>query len=373
MGCLGLGVNNALFYGNSEDANAPYGYLADAQAGAPVTVAAGQRVAIAASLGASAQSMSIDGANVLNSGEQFPAVGSGRTLYLFAASTSSSSSGVTWTTAARVYSLRMSENGVPVRDFVPGVRNGKGCLYDRVTDKCYFDIAGTITAAAGLIGPPAGTPTRPKWTLSYIGSEGNAYIDTGIPGNPGVKAEVTFAFTDLRGNNKALLASWKSGSERCIMVARDGDTLTAGIDKFEYCEKNGSHVPVAINQPYTVTADFQSSSQTIAINGGGYGDDTILSRSAAMADTGRNLYLFTLSHADSRYVDSYRTAARIYSLKIWRDGELVRHYVPVIADNGGPYLFDKVTRTFHQGATSGLWDVGEVGERIQQGMSIVIR
>lgn len=92
-----------------------------------------------------------------------------------------------------------------------------------------------------------------------------------------------------------------------------------------------------------------------------------------MADTGRNLYLFTLSHADSRYVDSYRTAARIYSLKIWRDGEFVRHYVPVIADNGGPYLFDKVTRTFHQGATSGLWDVGEVGERIQQGMSIVIR
>lgn len=49
------------------------------------------------------------------------------------------------------------------------------------------------------------------------------------------------------------------------------------------------------------------------------------------------------------------------------------HYVPVIADNGGPYLFDKVTRTFHQGATSGLWDVGEVGERIPQGMSIVIR
>lgn len=68
-----------------------------------------------------------------------------------------------------------------------------------------------------------------------------------------------------------------------------------------------------------------------------------------------------------------RIAARIYSLKIWRDGELVRHYVPVIADNGGPYLFDKVTRTFHQGATSGLWDVGEVGERIPQGMSIVIR
>ena len=47
--------------------------------------------------------------------------------------------------------------------------------------------------------------------------------------------------------------------------------------------------------------------------------------------------------------------------------------VPVIADNGGPYLYDKVTRTFLQGATSGLWDVGEKGERYAQGLSIILR
>ena len=69
--------------------------------------------------------------------------------------------------------------------------------------------------------------------------------------------------------------------------------------------------------------------------------------------------------------------ARIHSLKIWQEEngslKLVRHYVPVIADNGGPYLFDKVTRTFHQGATSGLWDIGEKGERYPLGTSIIVR
>ena len=92
-----------------------------------------------------------------------------------------------------------------------------------------------------------------------------------------------------------------------------------------------------------------------------------------MANTAINLYLFTLGINNQTYVNSYRSSARIYSLKIWQNGALVRNYVPVIADNGGPYLYDKVTRTFLQGATSGLWDVGEKGERYAQGLSIILR
>ena len=60
-------------------------------------------------------------------------------------------------------------------------------------------------------------------------------------------------------------------------------------------------------------------------------------------------------------------------MQIYENGSLVRNYIPVIADNGGPYLYDKVTRTFHQGATSGFWDVGEVGERISLGTNIIFR
>ena len=54
---------------------------------------------------------------------------------------------------------------------------------------------------------------------------------------------------------------------------------------------------------------------------------------------------------------------RIYDLKIWQDGELVRDYVPVIADNGAPYLWDKVSKTLFASETDiAFWDSGAIGD-----------
>ena len=333
-----------------------------------VTYAAGAQHTIVADFEAASQSLTVDGTAVKTASNT---LSSGVTLGIFAMKRNDGT--VAYPSQARLYSLKIWKNGDLVRDFVPGVKNGEGCLYDKVSDRCFFTVFGSFASAAGLVGPPAGTPTPPKWELSYLGSEGNSYIDTGVLGNPGVKAEATFAFTGLRDNDKALLASWKSGSERCVMIARNTAFLTAGIDKFYNCTKGGANVPLALDQIYTVTADFQSNAQTIVIDGGAYGNDTVLNRSGAMANTAINLYLFTLGINNQTYVNSYRSSARIYSLKIWQNGALVRNYVPVIADNGGPYLYDKVTHTFHQGATSGLWDVGEKGARYLHGTSIIVR
>ena len=60
-------------------------------------------------------------------------------------------------------------------------------------------------------------------------------------------------------------------------------------------------------------------------------------------------------------------------MKIYQNGARVRDYVPVIADNGGPYLYDRATGTFCQGATSGFWDVGDVGDKFSTGFTVVIR
>ena len=133
---------------------------------------------------------------------------------------------------------------------------------------------------------------------------------------------------------------------------------------------NANRVLLEADTAYSVTADFQANAQTVGISGGGYTGQTVLQHNAAMANTGHSLYAFARNNAGTADLLS---AARIYSLKIWKDGELVRHYVPVIADNGGPYLYDKKSGTFLQGATSGLWDVGEKGERIAQGLSIIVR
>ena len=81
--------------------------------------------------------------------------------------------------------------------------------------------------------------------------------------------------------------------------------------------------------------------------------------------------MFALGHS-SNGAAAY-TKARVYSLKIWQNGALVHDYMPVIADNGGPYFYDKATRAFVQGTNAGLWDVGEIEGRVSLGTSIIFR
>jgi hypothetical protein len=86
---------------------------------------------------------------------------------------------------------------------------------------------------------------------------------------------------------------------------------------------------------------------------------------------GQTLYLFALGHSSNGA--AAKTKARVYSLKIYQNGTLLHDYMPVIADNGGPYFYDKATRTFCQGDQGGFWDVGEIEGRVSLGTSIIFR
>ena len=103
-----------------------------------------------------------------------------------------------------------------------------------------------------------------------------------------------------------------------------------------------------------------------------------LSTAAALAngtqgaiDTNLSMYLFALHNGNS--VGNY-AKVRIYGLKIWQDGELVRDYVPVIADNGAPYLWDKVSKTLFASETdTAFWDGGAIGDRFEQAALILVK
>ena len=296
---------------------------------------------IVSDFGTTRQTLTVDGVQYMSLSEQDYVSGS-LPLYIFAGNWYGTSvEGMI--KGARLYSLKLTtEAGVVVRDYVPARKNGVYGLWDKENRVFYGSASSTPFVGVDLDVP-------------FCESSSAQHIDTGIPGNPGVRAEATFAFTALGGSDKALLASWKSGSERCVMIAKDGTGagahLTAGIDKFYNCEKGGASVSLALNQIYTVTADFQSSTQTIVIDGGAYDNDTVLNRSGAMANTDFNLHLFTLGIDNQQYIDSYRSSARLYSMKIWQDGTLVRDYVPARRQlvHG---LYDKVSRTFVTSATS---------------------
>ena len=297
------------------------------------------------------------------------------TLYIFGMNYNGSVDGQS---KARLYYMKIWQDGNLVRDFVPGVRNGEGCLYDRVHDKCYFSGAtnGVIASAKGLIGPPAGTPRYPKYRLSYLGAEGNSYFDTGVLGNPGLKVVGEVAFMGAVPGNANNIdwhilgsfdnSSYGSGvSRRCYAVsavssrgAYFGGGAAATQLNFFY----------TLGQKYKIESNFGETSQTLKVNDV---NSFTVNGDFAQVDSGKTLYLFALGHS-SKGVSS-QTRGRIYWLKIYQNGALVHDYMPVIADNGGPYLYDKATRTFCQGATSTFWDVGEIGERVPLGFNISIR
>ena len=52
----------------------------------------------------------------------------------------------------------------------------------------------------------------------------------------------------------------------------------------------------------------------------------------------------------------------------------MRDYVPVIADNGAPYLWDKVSKTLFGSATdTPFWDGSEPGARFEQATIVVVK
>ncbi len=173
------------------------------------------------------------------------------------------------------------------------------------------------------------------------------------------------------GADKCFIGARKdSGETRFNPIYTDKGYLCCSPSYFKSSAYSGGCTPTALSvgTDYTIVADMALSNQTVTVDG-----TTVMSLSEEAADTELTMYLFASHYGYGSAPATLFASARIRTLKIWQDGALVRHYVPVIANNGGPYLYDKVTRTFHQGEEAGLWDVGEVGPRINMGANIIIR
>lgn len=345
----------------------------------PTTLEGGTYVAnvdytVVAEINANSQMYSVTGPSgtLSTNVAQVAASEGNRTLYVFARSTDVGNT--EGASTVRLYSLKIWQDGILVRDFAPGVRDGSGCLYDSVGDKCYFTGNGTIKTADGRVGPPAGTPNYPRYALSYLGSEGNSYFDTGILGNPGLTVIGDVVWTDASpSDDQHILGSFDNSSygsgvsRRCYAISTYSTRNAAlGVGTSNYYP-NFKYVTW---QRYLVETSFGATSSTLKIDGAlKHTANTTFSK----VDSGKTLYMFALGHSSQAEGMKAKTKGRVYSVQIYENGSLVRNYIPVIADNGGPYLYDKVTRTFHQGATSGFWDVGEVGERISLGTCIIMR
>jgi hypothetical protein len=344
-------VSNQLWlaYGNGNDYGTHKFFLTHA-GGTPATATAGTDYAFSAVMSNGVQTLVWDGETV-HSGTLAQTVDFADDIAVFAAG---SWGGFSESAPARCYWLKIWRDGTLVRDLVPAVKNGEGVLYDRVDGLCLYSWS---PLGPARLGPPLAAATKPMRFCEFVGSTGAQYIDTGIIGRSDTKVEATVEWR--RVDEDATAIGSRSGNTRFYPI-HCYNGLTYGYNNYFTV---GTFVA---GQKHFVESELFAGAQKITLDG------VVKANGAQGAiDTNLSMYLFALHNGNS--VGNY-AKVRIYDLKIWQDGELVRDYVPVIADNGAPHLWDKVSKTLFGSATdTPFWDGGEPGDPFERPMMILIK
>ncbi len=311
--------------------------LADGVESSAKTLYAGRKFSFDVTFAVGAQSVELDGTETF-AGADTAAVDTGDTLHLF------SQSGWRYRSAARCYGLKIWQDGALVRDFLPCRVDGKGMLYDKVTETLYRpspDIPAERTGPVVFTGDE-----KPAQYIEYVESDGTVFVDTGVVGKSGTKAEMEMSF--LENGDKGFLES-RNGNSRYYLFHNGNSKAMYGYGNWYYVPAAGgagtqdSNAGFAMTngQKYHVESLMAAGTQSVKIN-----RTQLLTGSASETiDTGYNLYLFTC-HMNG--TPQYSGKGRIYWLKLWQgdadggDMQLVRNFRPVKLANGLVVLWDFV-------------------------------
>ena len=259
----------------------------------------------------------------------------GINLYVFAMNHNGTAYGHSKT---RCYGLKIWQipNGgstlALVRDFKPCVKSGRAGLYDAVSDTIFYSDSGTdLVYDTNCDVPDA--------YIDYVESLGNSYVDTGIIGRSGTAAKMEIAL--MANSDQALLAS-RDGNNRFYPIHNGGGNQWlygyGGYTKFGSFE---------VGRKYYVDSSLAAGSQVISIGEDGPEGATttyVSNTSATSINTGRSMYLFCCNQSGSALAKQYWGKARVYWLKIFQDGEMVRDFRPCLK-YGEAALYDAVSET----------------------------
>lgn len=237
------------------------------------------------------------------------------------------------------------------RDFVPAVQksSGKAGLFDRVTQEFYSN-AGTgdfIAAqeAAGSVILPDGYTQ-----VEYIEATGSQYVDTGLVPNNNTDFEVTFSTTNTltnSGNFGTIFGSRASYQSSGYHLT----TYTAYTSAGHFFYGSASNPD---NVRYEAGIYNSGIAQTISLHDhvlvNARGDSIALPTNASISSN-NPILLFALK--DNSFIGENLTG-KIYSCKFWKDGELVRDFIPAVRESDNmPGFYCLETETFYINGGSG--------------------
>ena len=259
-------------------------------------------------------------------------VNPGVNIFLFASNDNGSS--VSMHSKARCYALKIWKDGVLERDFVPCRKNGEAGLYDKVS-KSIFVSKGSKPLIAG---PVSSVVEEPDEFLDYVESNGNQYIDTGVVGKFGTRAEMKFNANSDNGSGVHLLGACVAGSTY-FHFCYFGSKLNAGFgsETWNYAWSYNKGITYELESGCSLD-------KKVWLN---LGTDLSGTQTVSGAtDSGLNLYAFARNNGGSA---DGKCSVKLYTMKIWQTDAngneiLLRDFVPCRKD-GEPGLYDKVTKS----------------------------
>ena len=300
-----------------------------------------------------------DQSNYANQGD----VNLGIPLYAFAYNEAGSAKGKC---TATLYGLRILRKNASsgfdlVRNYLPCLKDGRAALYDTVNNEVRFSDSGTDFAAGPVL-------PRPLEFVEWIASDANTtnsnnqpviqYVDTRVIGKSGIRSAVDVMLLDDYTGDHGILAcrKTKGGEDRFYMAY-----YHQSVFRYAYMTLPGTNEIVNVSSTtargrYFIESDFSLTNQSVKVNGTELHKEGV-AHSNEYFNTGMHLLLFGMRDTEGFKV---RTLMRLYSCKIWDGDELMRDYLPCVADDGKAGLYDTVSRRIFTAGTANPFDL-EVG------------
>jgi hypothetical protein len=242
----------------------------------------------------------------------------------------------------KVYSMKIYNNGVLVRDFIP-VR--------RKSDKA----SGLLDKENGVFYTSSGSGQFYTYTeLDYIQTYDSQYINTGLKATDNItRIEGHFYKTSSAGTRGILFGLYGGGNDLMYF-----DYSESGITYHQTAFGYGSYPILYLNSGASnsdgdkmIVYTHNGNSFTYSVNG-----YSASGSSSAVFSTSYNHYLFAYNEQGSA---NYFYSCRMYSFKIWVDNLLVRDFTPAKRSDGVVGMYDKVYNKFYTNAGSGTFGFGD--------------
>ena len=247
----------------------------------------------------------------------------------------------------KIYSMQIYDDGTLVRDFIPYGFGATTGLYDRVNGNVYTNALKNRT--------PFVIGHDDAYVRGSASEADKVFISTDFTQTPATKVEIDFTMMSCVTNSRVFGSMGGGSLSTDLHVDRDGS------GKFFYCFQDGrtSGYPTSFDVDTERHFFSLSTNEVLLTSADGTVTNFVNTSLAGTRDKTAPgpMVVFGVSNRSNPNTGSlYPCDVKVYGMKIWEDGTLVRDFTPRIV-NGEAGLWDNVDSEFHVKTTNSTGDV----------------